>query len=141
MDRQTAQQFAEDWIANWNRKDVQAVVGHFAEDAVFVSPRAAALTGEAVQRGKAALLAYWTAAVARIENIRFVLDRAVWDGDSKELLVLYTSAINGNAVRACELMRFGPDGKQVYGEALFGAAATSNASPLTTQPSDWPPHG
>lgn len=131
MDRQAARRFAEDWIANWNRKDVLAIMGHFAEDAVFVSPRAASVAGSAVQRGRAALTAYWTAAAARVGSIQFVLDRVLWDEEGQELLVLYTSVINGEAVRACEFMRFGADGKQIYGEALYGAAVEFPASVQT----------
>ena len=131
MDRQAAQRFAENWIANWNRKDVPAVVGHFAEDAVFVSPRAASLAGNAVQRGRTALTAYWTAAAAQVGSIHFVLDRVLWDEEGQELLVLYTAVINGEATRACELMRFGVDGKQTYGEALYGAVVEAPASAQT----------
>ena len=131
MDRQAARRFAENWIANWNRKDVLAVVGHFAEDAVFVSPRAASLAGSAVQRGRAALTAYWTAAAARIGSLHFVLDRVLWDEGGQELLVLYTAVINGEATRACELMRFGADGRQIYGEALYGAIVEAPASAQT----------
>ena len=128
MDRQAARRFAENWIANWNRKDVLAIMGHFAEDAVFVSPRAASLAGNAVQQGRAALMAYWTAATARIGSLHFVLDRALWDEEGQELLVLYTAVINGEATRACELMRFGADGRQTYGEALYGAVVETPAS-------------
>ena len=125
MDRQAAQRFAEDWIVNWNRKDVPAIVKHFAEDAVFISPRAASVAGNAVQKGRVALTAYWTAAAARAVGLRFVLNRVLWDEDGQELLVLYTSIRDSGAVRACELMRFDADGKQTYGEALYGAAVES----------------
>ena len=122
MDRHAAERFAVNWIANWNRKAVPAIVEHLTEDSVFVSPRAAAVAGSAVQRGRVALSAYWTAAAARATGLRFVLDRVLWDDDSQELLVLYTSIRDSGAVRACELMRFDTDGKQTYGEALYGAA-------------------
>jgi ketosteroid isomerase-like protein len=30
--------FAETWITAWNRRDVEGVLAHFAEEAEFVSP-------------------------------------------------------------------------------------------------------
>jgi ketosteroid isomerase-like protein len=30
--------FVESWIAAWNRRDVDAVLAHYADDAQFVSP-------------------------------------------------------------------------------------------------------
>jgi ketosteroid isomerase-like protein len=30
--------FAETWIAAWNRRDIDAVLVHFADEAQFVSP-------------------------------------------------------------------------------------------------------
>src|SRR5258707_12741053 len=37
--------FADSWIAAWNRRDVEAVLAHFAEDAQFVSPIARNFVG------------------------------------------------------------------------------------------------
>lgn len=34
--------FAAQWIANWNARDVEAVLSHFRDDCVFVSPVAQA---------------------------------------------------------------------------------------------------
>jgi hypothetical protein len=53
--------FARDWVTAWNRSDLEAI--HYADDAVFVSPLAATLTGDPEVRGKAALAAYWTTAL------------------------------------------------------------------------------
>jgi hypothetical protein len=65
--------FAKDWVAAWNRHDVDAVLGHFHDDVVFTSPVAARVVpdSEGVVRGKAALRQYWTAALAALPDLRF----------------------------------------------------------------------
>jgi ketosteroid isomerase-like protein len=121
MTRSEALAFARAWIDAWNRRDVAAVLAHFADDAVFTSPKAAVFVGDPVVRGKSALAAYWQRASAGVAELRFTLDRVVWDPEARELLVLYDARIDGTTRRACELMRFDADGRQVAGEALYGA--------------------
>jgi hypothetical protein len=116
--------FAAGWIATWNDKDVETVLSHFDEAARFTSPKAAATVGRATVEGKAALRAYWTAAVVRIESIHFTLDRALWDATRSELTVVYTAEINGKRNRACEFMRFNDAGLVIEGEAMYGADLT-----------------
>jgi hypothetical protein len=50
-----AQSWAEQWIEEWNRRDVEAMLAHFADDVEFRSPVAAAVTGDPVVRGRDAL--------------------------------------------------------------------------------------
>jgi len=121
LNEATAQSFAKAWIAAWNALDVETVLAHYAEDAVFVSPRAQRLMGSVRRDGKAALRAYWLAARERVASVHFTLDQAIWSPQAATLTVLYTAAIGSEApVRAVEIMRFrGPE--IVYGEALYGA--------------------
>lgn len=114
-------QFAEEWVDAWSRKDVEAVLAHFDDEVQFTSPRAAATVGTATVAGKADLRAYWLAALARIDTIRFSLDHIVWDAQRQELVIVYTNEINGARTRACEFMRFGPHGRIVEAEAMHGA--------------------
>jgi len=44
--------FAETWIAAWNRRDVDAVLAHFADDAEFVSPAAHKFVGRSALRSR-----------------------------------------------------------------------------------------
>lgn len=69
------QQFARDWVADWNRHDVEAVLGHFHEDVVFTSPIACHVVPESagVVSGKAALRDYWTRALVKAPDLRFTL--------------------------------------------------------------------
>ena len=122
MTHDSMMSFAADWVANWNRRDIDAVLGHFADDAEFVSPLASKYAGEPVLRGKAAIGGYWRAALGRIETLGFALDHAIWDEHRRELVVITEANLNGNRQRACEIMRFGADGLQVHGDAYYGAA-------------------
>jgi hypothetical protein len=113
--------FAEAWIAAWNRRDVDAVLTHFAEDAQFVSPKARNFGGRPMLRNKKELAHYWRAALERISSLEFELDHASWDERRRELNVVYEANVNGERKRACELMQFDESGRQIRGEALYGA--------------------
>jgi hypothetical protein len=73
MDQATAQAFTEQWVRAWNAHDIEAVLAHFAEDAVFSSPVAARVVPESggVVRGKEALRAYWNTALTRLPDLHF----------------------------------------------------------------------
>jgi hypothetical protein len=75
LDRAEAQTFAESWLHAWNARDLDAVLSHFADDAVFTSPIAAKIVegSEGVIRGKAALREYWQEGLRRIPGLRFEL--------------------------------------------------------------------
>ena len=113
--------FAENWIAAWNRRDMESVLAHFADDAEFVSPLARQFVGRPLLRGKQQIRDYWTAGLARISTIEFKLDHAAWDEQRRELNVVYEANLNGERKRACEIMRFDASGRQIRGEALYGA--------------------
>ncbi len=122
MNRIEANEFAAKWISAWNRKDVNAVLEHYVENAKFVSPKAATFVGSSVVEGKLALSRYWQLAAKQIEKIEFTLDHIVWDSDSNELVIFYEANLNGVCTRACEVMKFDSFGKQVSGEAMYGAS-------------------
>ena len=54
--------------------------------------------------------------------MQFKLDHASWDERRRELNVVYEANLNGERKRACEIMHFEPQGRQIRGEALYGAA-------------------
>lgn len=116
------ERFARDWVAAWNRSDADAVLSHFADDVVFVSPLAATVTGNAEVRGKSELRAYWARALALSPAPpEFLLDSLIWDERNRVLLILYVSTESARKVRKCELMYFRPDGLIRRGEAFAGA--------------------
>ena len=50
-----------------------------------------------------------------------MLDRAIWDERRRELVVICEANLNGERKRACEVMTFNAEGRQVRGEAMYGA--------------------
>jgi ketosteroid isomerase-like protein len=95
MNQIEANAFAANWIRAWNKKDVNAVLEHYVEEAKFISPKAASFVGNAVIEGKKALSEYWHLAAKKIEKIEFKLDHIVWDSDSNELVIFYEANLNG----------------------------------------------
>jgi acyl-CoA thioester hydrolase len=120
LDDAGAKRFAQAWVAAWNRRDIEAVLAHYAEDAVFVSPKAMAFLGKAEARGKGELRAYWQAASARIRSLHFALEEAAWSAADQTLTMVYVATIDEQARRAVEIVRF-RGGLIVRGEALYGA--------------------
>ncbi|HEX4236351.1 MAG TPA: nuclear transport factor 2 family protein [Xanthobacteraceae bacterium] len=121
MTYQSMMAFGESWIAAWNRRDVEAVLAHYSEEAQFVSPVARNLVGRPILRNKQELENYWRTALARISALEFKHDHAAWDERRLELNVIYEANLNGERKRACEIMQFDTAGRQVRGEALYGA--------------------
>jgi len=107
-----AELFAAQWAEAWNRRDIEAVLAHFHDDIVFVSPTALAVTGSSVVRGKESLRAYWTAALARIGSIRFRVVRVLWNSMRHELAIIYVGDIDGRIRKVSENLIFS-DGKVV----------------------------
>lgn len=120
MTSDEARGFADDWAAAWNGLAVERVLSHFDENVSFTSPTALAVMGVATVRGKQALREYWTRALARIESLRFTVDRVLWDAGTRELAIIYDSEINGRKRRASENLTFGADGLVVRAEVFHG---------------------
>jgi hypothetical protein len=110
--------FADQWVSDWNRKDVEAVLAHFGEQVIFTSPRAVAVLGSPTVEGKARLREYWTRAISRIQTIHFTLDYVI--GDRERIGIVYVSEINGKRMRSVEFLVFGEDGLVCEGEAMHG---------------------
>jgi hypothetical protein len=79
------------------------------------------LVGRPILRNKQELENYWRTALARISALEFKHDHAAWDERRLELNVIYEANLNGERKRACEIMQFDTAGRQVRGEALYGA--------------------
>ncbi|GKT30087.1 FAD-binding oxidoreductase, partial [Aduncisulcus paluster] len=65
--------FSRDWFAAWNAHDIEAVLEHFDEDAVFTSAYGAQIAPETggVFSGKQAIRAYWAEALTRNPDLHF----------------------------------------------------------------------
>ena len=73
MDRDRAERFADKWYAAWNAHDLDAILGHYADDVEMASPLVSALTGrdDGSLAGKDALRAYFAAGLERFPELRF----------------------------------------------------------------------
>lgn len=98
--------FSERWVEAWNAHDVESVLEHFHDDVVFTSPVAAKLVPESagVVHGKSALRDYWTTALQRIPNLRFVVE-AVYQGIDT-IVIVYRNQDDG---LVGEVLRFTGD--------------------------------
>jgi hypothetical protein len=120
--RDEALRFAIQWIDAWSKRDVAKVLSVYVEDEKFASPKAQSFIEKPVVGGKARLSQYWSFAISKIRSLVFTLDRIVWDDEAHELAVLYEANLNAVRTRACDLMKFDDTGRQMSGEALYGAA-------------------
>lgn len=114
--------FAARWAAAWNRRDIESVLEHFHEDVTFTSPTALAVTGAPTVHGKGALRAYWSAALAGIRSLHFIVDRVLWDPQNRELAIIYTSDVDGRTRRVSENLTFDRAGRVVTAEVFHGAS-------------------
>jgi ketosteroid isomerase-like protein len=98
--------FSEQWLAAWNAHDVESVLKHFHEDVIFTSPVAAEIVPETagIVRGKSALRRYWTQALRRIPDLRFVVE-GVYQG-TDTVVIAYRNQDN---MRVSEVLRFTGD--------------------------------
>jgi uncharacterized protein (TIGR02246 family) len=89
-----ARELADHWIDAWNDHDLERILAHYADDVLFSSPfiRKIGTSSSGAVRGKDALVAYFTAALAKYPTLTFHL-RAVFRGiDSVTLLY---ESVNG----------------------------------------------
>jgi hypothetical protein len=118
MTHDEALAFARQWIAEWNRHDVEAVLAHYADDVEFCSPVAAAVTGDpaGIVRGRGALRDYWTTALASRPDLHFELDDVHLGVDA--IAIRYRN----QADRGCtEIAVFDADGQITRGWGLYDA--------------------
>lgn len=123
MTQEHALEFATGWTEAWNRRDVEAVLALFAEDAEFVSPKAQQFVGRAALKGKAEIRNYWETALTKIDDLRFTLDSVFVGPAERQAAILYSSRLNGRTSRAIEMLTFNEHALVVRGEAFYGAAA------------------
>lgn len=127
MTREACEIFAALWAEAWNRRAIDVVLQHFHEDIIFISPTALAVVGSPVVRGKDALHAYWTAALARVVSLRFTVDHVLWDSTRRELAIVYTSDTDGKFKRVSENLTFDEYGKVVTAEVFHGVLDSDSA--------------
>lgn len=110
-----AVEFSRTWEEAWNRRDIEAVLTHFAEDAVFTSPVAqrVGFAQDGVVRGKDALRRYWLAALENNSNLKFRVT-AVYRGIDTIVIAFR----NQEGLDRTEVLRFA-DGLVIEGHGTF----------------------
>lgn len=110
-----AKQFAEEWIAAWNRHDLDRVLSHYSDDFIMSSPYIAALADEpsGTLRGKQTVAAYWRKALALMPQLRFELVSTLVGAES---VVVYYKGVRG---MAAETFFFNAEGKVVRAAAHY----------------------
>ena len=110
---------AEEWVAAWNRRDLEFILAAFSPDATFRSPKAREVTGASFIKGRSAMAEYWTLGLQRLTHLQFTLIETICDEAAQQMVVLYDADLNGAIRRACELFVF-RDGVKIAAEALYG---------------------
>ena len=120
IDPETARRAAGEWFDAWNRHDLEAVLGHYADDVEFTSPFAVELAGQAdgTLHGVEELRIYFSRALAAFPELRFTGLRIATGVSSMTLC--YRSVRD---LDAAETMFFGQDRKIVRVVAHYGAQA------------------
>jgi ketosteroid isomerase-like protein len=118
IDSINAIEFGREWEAAWNRRDVEAILKHFHDDAVFTSPVAKHIgfAADGVVNGKDALRRYWTAALAQISDLHFQVT-TVYQGTN----VLVIAYKNQKGIDRAEVLTF-KHGLVIEGHGAFAAS-------------------
>ena len=115
--------FAAEWAAAWNAHDVEAVLRHFHDDAIFSSPFAVHVFPESEGRltGKQAIRDYWTAGIARIPDLHFSVDEVFVGID--HIVIAY---VNQKQARVSEVLKFQGD-LVIEGHGTYAAGVANPA--------------
>jgi ketosteroid isomerase-like protein len=103
ISREFGEKFAKEWIAAWNSHDLDRVLSHYADDFTMSSPYIAQIAGveSGSLTGKAAVRAYWAAALQKMPTLRFELVQTLVGADS---VTIYYRGVRG---MAAEVFFFG----------------------------------
>lgn len=115
LTRQFAEHFAAEWIEAWNAHDLDRILSHYREDFTMSSPYIAQIAGEPSARlkGKAAVGAYWKAALERMPDLRFEHHATLVGASS---VTIYYRGVRG---MAAEVFFFDADGHVVEAAAHY----------------------
>ena len=111
-----ARHFADEWIAAWNARDLSRILAHYSDDFEMASPYIRDVVGEpsGVLKGKAAIGAYWSKALARFPDLHFELIDVLTGAQSVSI-----NYFGRGRRRACEVFFFDAGGKVVRAAAHY----------------------
>jgi ketosteroid isomerase-like protein len=118
LQEQLAHQLEEDWIVAWNRRDLDAIMAHYAEDVEFRSPLIQSRLGIAEGRlnGKAQVRAYFAKGLETNLSLRFELLQVLMGVDS---VTTYYRRENG--LLAAEVVVLDTSGKAISVRVHYSA--------------------
>ena len=124
-----AERFAKDWARQWNARDLDALLSHYAPDAVFHSPRISAVLGtrQSSVSGIDALRAYWKRAIELASQIRFDVERV--GVGSNAITIIYR---NQRGDHVAETLVFGENLKVVEGIVTYLPPVVGSPAVSTT---------
>lgn len=114
--QQQAQHIAEQWIEDWNRHDLEAILSHYADSIEFTSPFIVKLLGNptGIVQGKLALRNYFERGLAAYPQLKFELITVLTGVNS--LVVHYYSV---NQLQSAEFMIFDQAGLVSHAKAHY----------------------
>ena len=116
MNHQEAERRAAEWVEAWNSHDLDRILDHFCDDAVFSSPLVPVITGRANPlQGRDEIRAYWAEGLRRLPGLRFEL-RSVFVG-AGTIAIDYR---NERRQDCLEVLALADDGRARRGWALYG---------------------
>jgi hypothetical protein len=127
---QFAVDFATEWIAAWNGRDLDRILKHYAREIEFTSPFVSRLlNGNAsTLRGIAVLRVYFGRALNAYPDLRFV-SRRVYSG-AQSLVLEYQGVSN---LLAAEMMEFNDAGHVIRVNAHYTATESKANGSFMTQ--------
>ncbi len=117
IERTRATAIGSEWLAAWNAHRPDRVVAHFADDVVVASPLAERVRpgSGGVLRGKAEVLEYYEAGLARNDDLQFTLIETLIGVD--QLTIVYR---NERGVLVAETLVLRDDGVVTAVSVAYG---------------------
>ncbi|GII54760.1 hypothetical protein Pth03_31490 [Planotetraspora thailandica] len=108
---------AKHWVDAWNRRDLEAILGHYADDVEFQASTVVARWNrpDGVLRGKDELRRQFTRGLELAPGLRFQLEDVLLTPDGYAVVYLRE---NGN--RVVDAVELGADGRAIRVHAYYG---------------------
>ena len=108
LEEKQARELARHWVEAWNAHDLDAIMAHYAESVVLLSPVVVRLLGiqSGTVSGKESLRSYFALGLKAYPQLRFELLDVMWGLDS---VVLYYANQRGS--KTGEFMELDSTGK------------------------------
>ena len=112
-----ARRIAGEWIDAWNRHDLDAILDHYADDIVSVSPLAIERLGvpDGAVRGKEQLRDYFSRGIAPGSTLHFTLQRVLLGAGG---MAIYYTRENGK--HCVDVMTLNDTGKVTSARVFYG---------------------